>query len=336
MLNFIERYISLIFILTVAFVFRFYNFNEIPFTHDELSALSRLEFNNLSELLKFGVKPDGHPALVQVFMYYWTMLFSNSEQWVKIPFLFCGLASVYLVYKIGFKWFGFSVAVFSSAFIAASQFFIIYSQYSRPYITGCFFALIMIYCLLIVMFEDKVKIKYWFLLGISILLSALNHHISMLAAFVACISALVFIPNHRIKTYLIVCFFSVLAYLPHLPITLSQFSIGGVGAWLSAPENNFILKFLYFLIHYSPMMIGFLIFIFFFNFILVKKSNDALPNKNKIRVFLILNFITVWLICQFYSVFRNPVLQYSTLIFFAPLLIIFLFSFLKETSGFKL
>ena len=61
----------LLLILIVASALRIYNIFSIPFSHDEFSALSRLNFNSFSELIAKGVKIDGHPALVQVFLYYW-------------------------------------------------------------------------------------------------------------------------------------------------------------------------------------------------------------------------------------------------------------------------
>ena len=48
--------LTLVLILTVGTVLRFYNYGEIPFTHDEFSALSRLNFNSFSDLIEKGVK----------------------------------------------------------------------------------------------------------------------------------------------------------------------------------------------------------------------------------------------------------------------------------------
>ncbi|MCA1758857.1 MAG: hypothetical protein LC658_03725, partial [Bacteroidales bacterium] len=52
----------LILILITATILRFFNFNEIPFTHDEFSAIFRTNFKNFAELIEKGVKIDGHPA----------------------------------------------------------------------------------------------------------------------------------------------------------------------------------------------------------------------------------------------------------------------------------
>src|SRR5690554_8122667 len=87
-------------ILMVTVVLRVFNLSEIPFTHDEFSALSRLNFDSFSALIHEGVKIDGHPAGVQVFLYYWTKIFGISTIAVKFPFIIAGVISVYLTFSI--------------------------------------------------------------------------------------------------------------------------------------------------------------------------------------------------------------------------------------------
>ena len=55
-----------------------------------------------------------------------------------------------------------------------------------------------------------------------------------------------------------------------------------------------------------------------------------LRQKNKFRIIAISWFLIQFIIGYFYSVKVNPVLQYSTLIFVFPFLLMFLFSFIKE------
>jgi hypothetical protein len=59
--------VILILIIIVAATLRLINYCELPFTHDEFSALFRLNFDSFSELIEKGVKIDGHPAGVQVY-----------------------------------------------------------------------------------------------------------------------------------------------------------------------------------------------------------------------------------------------------------------------------
>ncbi|MFN6037609.1 MAG: glycosyltransferase family 39 protein, partial [Bacteroidota bacterium] len=189
-----------------------------------------------------------------MFLFYWTKLFGLSEQYVKLPFIFMGVTSIFIVYKIALKRFSETAAIFSSLFLACSQFMIIYSQYARPYISGSFLVLLLFYFLLRVLFDENVKRYNWLALGIFFFLSAINHHVCMLTAFVAALTGLIFLKKERITAYLIICVASAFLYLVHLPITLNQLSIGGVGGWLSAPESGFIIQVLVLGVHESPLL----------------------------------------------------------------------------------
>ena len=92
-------------ILIVAIALRFYDYFSIPFTHDEFSALFRLSFPDFNTLIEKGVKVDGHPAGVHVFLYYWTLFFGKAEWVVKLPFTICGVVSIYVLYLIAQKWY---------------------------------------------------------------------------------------------------------------------------------------------------------------------------------------------------------------------------------------
>ena len=58
----------LVVILIFATLFRTYQLFDIPLMNDELSALHRLQFQHLSELINKGIIPDGHPAFTQIFL----------------------------------------------------------------------------------------------------------------------------------------------------------------------------------------------------------------------------------------------------------------------------
>ena len=78
-LNFAQR-LTLILILIVGAVLRFYNFYGWSLTNDELSALNRLRFSSFMEVMEQGVKlNDMHPPGVQAFLYIWTTLFGVNE-----------------------------------------------------------------------------------------------------------------------------------------------------------------------------------------------------------------------------------------------------------------
>lgn len=325
----LKIYTPLILVFIVAVVIRFFNYAHLPFTHDELSALSRLEFKNIFEVIEKGIKPDGHPALVQIFLYYWTAIVGTSEQWVKLPFIVFGLLSIFILYLIAKKYFGNTSAIFAALFMACTQYFIIYSQYARPYIVGCFFSLLLLYSLFEILFSQKPKKIQWILFSFSMLFCALDHHICALFATLTAISGLFFLHRKLVFSYLVSCLVSFVLYLPHLKITLAQLSIGGLTDWLSPPANDFLFNYLFFIFHYSFLVLLVVLLIILLARFYGKEENKF-PQKNRIRFLLISLFTLTWLVTHLYSVFKAPVIQFSVLIFAAPCFILFIFSFMRE------
>lgn len=130
----------LILILCVGFAMRFYHFSEWSLTNDELSALSRLQFDNLSSVIEKGVRLDDmHPMGVQVFLWYWTKFFGITPFAVRLPFVILGCLSLGLFYLIAKDWVGTNRALIALSIFACSQFPILYSQLARPYAPGLFF-----------------------------------------------------------------------------------------------------------------------------------------------------------------------------------------------------
>ncbi|MFN7014907.1 MAG: hypothetical protein ACK4ON_11625, partial [Bacteroidia bacterium] len=52
----------LLFLIIAGALIRFYNLENLSLSNDELSALSRLQFNNWKEIFNYGVAIDYHPA----------------------------------------------------------------------------------------------------------------------------------------------------------------------------------------------------------------------------------------------------------------------------------
>mgnify|MGYP000034547373 CR=1 FL=1 len=197
----------LILILLVAVSLRVYNLFNIPFTHDEFSALFRLYFDNVYDVIMYGARIDGHPAGIHVFLYYWTSWFGTEEWVVKLPFILFGIASVWLIYKISCFWKNETVGLVIASFLAVSQFTVMYSQIARPYISGLFFSLIMVFFWSKLMLKPERKFNLnisGFILGAS--LCTYNHHFSMLFAVILGVVGVFYIN----KKYLILEFLIIL------------------------------------------------------------------------------------------------------------------------------
>ena len=324
-------YILLGVILLVAAVLRLWKLGQVPFMHDEFSALFRLQFDNFRDLIRYGVtEGDSHPAGVQVFLYYWTKLVGWNEFWVKLPFALMGIASVYLIYVIGRQWFNRKVGLLAAAFFTVSQLTVFYSQLARPYAPGLFFVLLMTFFWNKILFgQKKPGIGVCIGFAVSACLAALAHNFSAAQAGLIFLTGLFFLPKERRKTYWLSGVGALLLYAPHLPVFYHQtFVYGSIGGWLAVPENTFLLDFLQYTMNYAPLFIFAAGILVVFPFILPKPEKRRRP----IRWAGIAWFVIIFALAFAYSLLKEPIIQYSTLIFSFPFLVLTAFSFHKNNS----
>lgn len=318
-------------IVSIGAVLRFYDLFEIPMMHDELSALSRLSFSTFSELIEKGVKVDGHPAGVQVFLFYWTKFIGNTDSLIKLPFLLFGVGSIVLSYFISKKWFNSTSALIISSFIATLQFPIMYSQIARPYISGLFFSLLMVLCWTNFLFNsNSKKLNTLYLVGFTVSASicCYNHHFSLLFAFMVCVTGLFFLKKEKARSYLFSLAAIAVLYLPHLRVFFHQLNNKGLD-WLSTPQSTYILDHVGYIFHFNPI-----VYITVFGIICfgIYKNKEPFLVFSKFRVISICWFLIPISIGLIYSIVVKPVIQHSVLLFSFPYLLFFLFSFQNVAS----
>ena len=319
----------LVLIMMSGLALRCWNALEIPFTFDELSAMSRTQFNSFRNLIRVGVvEKDSHPAGIQVFLYYWVMLFGEREFVVKLPFILSGFASIYLVYRIGDVWFGKTAGILTAAYVSSLQLFVMYSQIARPYISGLFFTLFAVLFWSKYFFKSP-KIKY--LIGFIVFsaLAAYNHYFSLLFVAVLGISGLFLVKRKNLMAYTLSGVAILLLYIPHLSIIFAQAQKGTIGGWLGTPGPYFILDFLYWLFHHSVAAIFVFLFVLLAGFVLKIPSGKANIRCHK-RWLLLLWLLPAPIFGYIYSYISEPILQNSLLIFSTPYLFLLLLSFTGE------
>lgn len=321
-------------ILTVGLSLRIFDLFSIPFTYDEFSALFRLEANSFEELIQKGVLTDNHPAGVQVFLYYYSLLFGTSEWVLKLPFILMGVACIYLIYRIAQNIGNRTAGLLAASFFAVAQFFVFNSQIARPYIFGLFF------CLLAVFYWSRMIYSRDFRAGvlagwaISAALAAYAHHLALLAMGLVGLTGLFMTKRKDLIKYILASLCAPLLYLPHIPVFQSQLQRGGIEDWLAKPDAGFLPDFLQFLLQYS---IPFALTIGLILFVGIKKSRTTETDSNG-KVFWpgLIWFSATFLIAFVYSIKVNSILRFSTLFFTTPLLLLWLFSLIRaSSSGFR-
>jgi hypothetical protein len=307
---------------------RFWRYGDIPFTHDEFSALFRTHFDNFADLIKEGITTDGHPPLVQVFLYYWTKLFGETEWIIKLPFTLCGLGTLIFAYLIGKRWFNHTVGLIATAFLSTMEYTVMYSQVARPYMNGMFFALAMVYCWTILIQKPKKKnlaaTVFYILFAV---LCSYNHHFSLLFAAIVGMSGFFFLRGKTLIKYIIINACIVVLYLPNLPLFFTQLKMGGVEGWLGKPHNDWLVGYVQYLFHFS-IVVGIIALSLILMGWLQPRKEPA-----KWLILAAVWFFLPFLIGFFYSRYVNAVLQYSSLIFSCFFLLLLLFGQIKKQSS---
>lgn len=321
--NYLKNNIELIVIFILALIIRVIGLNWFSLSNDELSALSRVQYDNISDVINKGVLIDFHPAGVQVFLYYYIKLFGDSEFALRLPFAIMGTFAVALTYIIGNKWFGKFTAVCASLYVCLLEFPLLYSQIERPYASGLFFSLLIVFAWHKILFDKERKLLFSIIYALSTALCMYNHYFSFLFAILVGATGLFFLNKENYKYYLLAPVVSVLLFSPHITLSISQISKGGLSDWLGKPENNAFAMYLYNCANKSVLIISIFLITFFITIILNFKNKKF----NKFHLICTLWFLIPFAIAYYYSIYVNPVLQHSIMLFSFPFLPLFLFSF---------
>ena len=322
-------YILLGVIMLVAAALRLWKLGDVPFMHDEFSALLRTRFDNFHDFIQQGVMPDSHPIGVEAFLWLWVRIFGWSEFWVKLPFALMGIGSIYLIYLIGRQWFNSKVGLFSAAFFAISQFTVFYSQLARPYSAGLFFVLLMAWFWYKVVFGTKTTTRDYIGLALSAWACSLMQYFSIAQAGLIFLTGLIFLPKERRKAYWLSGTGAVLLFAPTLPIFYQQlFVSGSIGGWLAAPKADFLLDFIQYTMNYDMLFMFAVGIVILLPFILGKYDK----HNNPLRWAGLAWFVIIFAIAFAYSLLREPILQQSTLIFSYPFVVIVAFSMFKSRT----
>lgn len=286
-----------------------------PLTHDELSAICRLEYNSLGDVLTYGVKlGDTHPGGIQVLMWLWSQLFGTSAIAIRLPFVLMGIATLPLVYAIGRRWYGEWSALLPLAVMAVSQYTVYYSVLARPYSAGLFFVLCALYVLTLMVKERRFSVPRLALFAVFEACCAYTHYFCSLTAMLMTMAALFFVGRRHILRYLAACLGAVLLFLPHLEITLYQlFEYKGIGGWLGAPTPVFALDSLQYLTHHSltAALVAVAAYALLFRIASVRRNWKLMVASMTVG-------LLPMAIGYLYSVAVNPLLQFSVLIFAFP------------------
>lgn len=328
MIKKIKENTDLLLILIVGFTLRISTAINHAFTNDELSAIIRLRYDNLNDLINFGVKEgDMHPAGVQVFEKIWTSIFGISAFSLRLPFVIFGTLAIYFTFKIAATYLNRQIGIWATLLLSLLHFPIIQSELARPYALGLFISTFVAFYLLKIVFDENVKWKHSIMLGIGFAMAMYTHYFLFLTVIVIGFTSLFFINKFNFKFLLLSVFIGSILFLPHIPITLYHLQIGGLG-WLGKPDNDFFIQFLFHLFNEDYILIILLTLIVVVTFF--TKTPSGIKNSKVFTLILIWS-VLIYLVGHVLSLVSTPLLKFPVIIFVSPFILIVV-SYLFKSS----
>ena len=314
----ITERITLILLLLLALALRFWGFPDIPYTHDEISALVRVDFPTLGDAISKGVwNIDTHPPGTHAFLWCWTQLFGFGDGAVKAPFILMSVVALFCLYRFAHAWAGGTVALIVIALLATMQYTVMYGQIARPYAMGFFTTALLADQL--TRYIGTGRRLSLIVMAIATVLSAYTHHFALMLAAFMCGTGFFLIDRSHRKTYLIAMGVAVACYLPNLPLFFAQLGWKGLDEWLTAPAPDWTVDYLWWIGHCSVLFAGLLALLVLAAVGFRIKHRDA--SKPLLAIALIWGLLPL-VVGYAYSALRSPVLQYSVVLFSFPYLLI--------------
>lgn len=319
--------IALIFLFVVGI--RLYNVFEFGISHDELSSLLSVQnYPTLHSLIKDQIFMDMHPGGHLLLLHFFTNVFGYSLFVIRLPSLLFAFASFWLLYHICVIYFNRTTAVVVCSLYASLQYFIVYSIIARPYASGLFYALLLFWFWAKICLEKSTEKKYTIGAGLAFMLCISNHYFTLFYALALYAVGLVFYAKNNWKNYLVSGIVGLSFSIPFVPIIYNQLQHKGLG-WLGRPDNLFIANFFKYSFHYSFVFIVLAwLFALWGVYAFFSKRN-----KNYLAIVCFLLFLASFLFGFLYSKFASPIIQFSSLYFTFPFLLIAFFSHLKSYSN---
>lgn len=312
--------------LILAVVFRFSFLSDRPFDSDELGAIFRAEnTETFSDHIDHGVRIDGHPALVQTFLWVNQKLGMICTQnlkflWTSISLLSIVFYYLYFTRRLGIK---------PAFFIALSLLFLYWpammGQWVRPYTIGFLWLAILSFALTI---RRRAVLKV-LLATIGLAMAAYSHYFAGLTGFFI-LSLDAKMHKISIKELLLIFGGSFLLFSPHIGVFLDQLGIGGL-TWLSAPDVSFIGNHFFHIFNESRLIILELVLALTVQILWIfwkKKSLKSYQNS----IFMLGIWAFVFIIGFSYSKLSKPVLHDNVMYFALPFFIGSIANFFRSAA----
>jgi hypothetical protein len=315
----------LLFILFIAAVMRFYNINGLSLSNEELSIITRIREFSFHDFFSLSNIGDTGPAGFYTFLYLWIKIFGSSVFMIRLPFVICGILTIYFSYRLAEKWFNSHAALFVAASLCFLEFAIQYSQVARPFAPGLFFTILAVWYWTKYITEPEVSKKNMIRFSVAIALAAYMHYFALFFLGMVFLSGIFYLKKNNVKWYILSLPLFLILYIPNIPVIIYQVA-NPSESWLIVPEQDWFFEHIKYIFNNSYFVLYAVLAIFII-------SNIAAFAEVKIGKFHFLSllwFIVPALYCFYFSLWIKPVLENAVLVFSFPFLLFFFFSFIKK------
>lgn len=291
-------------LLSLAVIMRLIFMLTQGLSHDELSAWNRTHYDRFAELVEYGIKPDMHPAFMQLFLWYWVRIFGDSEFIFRLPALLFSIVGMLIIYRTGTKFYSKQAGILALASLATLVFPILHSTLSRPYAAGFFFLSLLIFALHAYReAEKKSTIRaYLLLILVGLVGSMYSHYYAFLCAAWISFISLFYIPKKKLLYFIITGGIALALFVPHLSITAVHLNKGGLG-WLGKPNSFWLIAFFEEFFNHSRIL-----FFAVFGLLSVLYFTNKRPVDKK-AFYPLLVFFGMYFIGHAISILYTPILR---------------------------
>ncbi|HUU68855.1 MAG TPA: glycosyltransferase family 39 protein, partial [Planctomycetota bacterium] len=215
----------LIAVLAVAAGLRIYSLGSKSLWLDEIVSVQHVR-GSFGQMLGEVAQHDAHPPLYYIFQYA-ARIFGRSEFAVRLPSALCGIALVYVVYRLGRSLLNEGAGLAAAGLTAISGFAIFYSQEARPYALAMLMAATSAWMLTELLKRDDVRTPHakWWWIAYTLVGAAMLHTFYYLAFALLAEAAAVLATRRRrafIARWLISRAVAAAAFAPYMIVVLNR------------------------------------------------------------------------------------------------------------------
>ncbi|HPT39195.1 MAG TPA: glycosyltransferase family 39 protein [Candidatus Omnitrophota bacterium] len=183
---------------------------------------------------------DMNPPLYYVFVHFWTNFFGNSEFQLRFTSVIFGVASIFVLYKLGKLLLDKQTGLISAFLLSISPIHIWYSQEARGYTFSIFTVLVSTYFFILSLRKNKASL--WFAFALSSVISLYSSYF-YLFILIGGLSVLIFVKEYRglIKAWVLSACFILICFLPFLGVFFNHARSVRNNFWITVPSAGSLL-----------------------------------------------------------------------------------------------